>query len=178
MVFIFVLGTVHTQEKDSDFLVLKDPYLGQKPPGMKPELFVPGIITTRFHGHSAPTVSPFGDEIMAVKIKSKFLNEERTIHIHLPPEYHESGDKFPVLVLLDGEWSFEKFKPVVKSLIQERKIPEMIIAGIENISQDTRLRDFTKENIVMVQLFVLYVIFKFSLKMNVNTNCQLRIDNC
>jgi hypothetical protein len=29
-----------------DFPVLKGPYLGQKPPGMKPEVFAPGIITT------------------------------------------------------------------------------------------------------------------------------------
>jgi len=28
------------------FPVLKGPYLGQKPPGFKPELFAPGIITT------------------------------------------------------------------------------------------------------------------------------------
>jgi len=30
----------------NDFPVLKGPYLGQKPPGMTPEIFAPGIITT------------------------------------------------------------------------------------------------------------------------------------
>lgn len=39
-----------------DFPVLKGPYLGQKPPGMKPELFAPGIICTeRYEGSSAFT---------------------------------------------------------------------------------------------------------------------------
>jgi hypothetical protein len=35
--------------QQDDFPVLKGPYLGQKPPGMTPEIFAPGIIST---GHS------------------------------------------------------------------------------------------------------------------------------
>lgn len=31
--------------KNDDFPVLKGPYLGQKPPGMTPEIFAPGIIS-------------------------------------------------------------------------------------------------------------------------------------
>ncbi len=34
------------QNRDVDFSQLSGPYLGQKPPGMTPELFAPGIITT------------------------------------------------------------------------------------------------------------------------------------
>jgi Tol biopolymer transport system component len=37
--FILMLGVLHTQEKKNDFPVLKGPYLGQKPPGMTPEIF-------------------------------------------------------------------------------------------------------------------------------------------
>jgi len=33
-------------ERQDDFPLLKGPYLGQKPPGMTPELFAPGIVTT------------------------------------------------------------------------------------------------------------------------------------
>ena len=40
---IFVFISCAQQE---DFPVLKGPYLGQKPPGMTPELFAPGIITS------------------------------------------------------------------------------------------------------------------------------------
>jgi len=34
------------QESLSDFPEVKGPYLGQKPPGLKPEIFAPGIIST------------------------------------------------------------------------------------------------------------------------------------
>lgn len=54
--FIFVLLTLffsaypalaQKSKKDkSDFPILKGPYLGQKPPGIKPEIFAPGIIST------------------------------------------------------------------------------------------------------------------------------------
>jgi hypothetical protein len=35
----------------SDFPVLKGPYLGQKPPGMTPEIFAPGIMSTNADDH-------------------------------------------------------------------------------------------------------------------------------
>jgi hypothetical protein len=46
---LFAITTCKTQEvqiSETDFSHLKGPYLGQKPPGMTPELFAPGIITT------------------------------------------------------------------------------------------------------------------------------------
>jgi len=46
-----------------DFPVLKGPYLGQKPPGMKAELFAPGIITTGYNDYSA-AFSPDGKEFL------------------------------------------------------------------------------------------------------------------
>ena len=42
---------------------LEGPYLGQQLPGKIPEYFAPGIVTTRYHEHSAPSISPAGDEI-------------------------------------------------------------------------------------------------------------------
>jgi hypothetical protein len=35
----------HAQQ--SDFPHLKGPYLGQKPPGMTPEVFAPGIVSSK-----------------------------------------------------------------------------------------------------------------------------------
>jgi hypothetical protein len=49
--------------QQDDFPVLKGPYLGQKPPGMMPELFAPGIVSTGAFEHSSPTFSPDGNEI-------------------------------------------------------------------------------------------------------------------
>jgi Tol biopolymer transport system component len=39
-------------------------YLGQKPPGMAPELFAPGIISTHSYEHSAPSFSPDGSIVL------------------------------------------------------------------------------------------------------------------
>ena len=42
---------------------LKGEYCGQKKPGLNPELFVPGIISTTFMEHSPVELSPNGEEI-------------------------------------------------------------------------------------------------------------------
>lgn len=50
--YIFLVCSIsflfnHCTQKD-DFPVLKGPYLGQKPPGMTPEIFAPGVVSTGF----------------------------------------------------------------------------------------------------------------------------------
>ncbi len=47
----------------AEFSNLKGPYLGQKPPGMIPEVFAPGIVTTDLNEHGSPTFSPDLSEI-------------------------------------------------------------------------------------------------------------------
>ena len=49
--------------KQDDFTVLKDSYLGQEPPGMKPEIFAPGIISSSDFHEYCLTFSPDGKEI-------------------------------------------------------------------------------------------------------------------
>jgi len=49
-------------KQQTEFPVLKGPYLGQKPPGLTPEIFAPGIISTGM-SESAIAVSPDGKEI-------------------------------------------------------------------------------------------------------------------
>ena len=46
-IFIFLLALIFIQcTEQSDFPVLKGPYLGQQPPGITPEIFAPGIVST------------------------------------------------------------------------------------------------------------------------------------
>jgi len=47
--------------RQNDFPVLKGPYLGQKPPGITPEVFAPGIISTGFNDYCS-IFSPDGKE--------------------------------------------------------------------------------------------------------------------
>lgn len=44
--FLSILSVFSSHAQQNDFPVLKGPYLGQKPPGMTPEVFAPGIIST------------------------------------------------------------------------------------------------------------------------------------
>lgn len=58
---IIVLSCGCTRQEN--FPVLKGTYLGQKPPGNVPEIFAPGVVSTRYRSHSAPSFSPDGKEV-------------------------------------------------------------------------------------------------------------------
>ena len=51
------------------FPVLKGPFLGQKPPGMKPEIFAPGIVSTSDAVEFSCTFSPDGKEFYFTRRK-------------------------------------------------------------------------------------------------------------
>jgi ankyrin repeat protein/ketosteroid isomerase-like protein len=50
-------------KSDTRFPVLEGDYLGQKPPGNKPELFAPGIVSSIWGLHSTAVFSPDGNEV-------------------------------------------------------------------------------------------------------------------
>jgi hypothetical protein len=58
------------QEKNSP--VREGPYLGQKPPGMSPEVFAPGIISSEKGVHSSPVFSPDGQYLFYCGFKNVF----------------------------------------------------------------------------------------------------------
>jgi hypothetical protein len=61
--FIFVVILLScVQNTQNKFPVLKGPYLGQKPPGMTPEIFAPGIISTGYNERIA-AFTPDGKEL-------------------------------------------------------------------------------------------------------------------
>ncbi len=73
------------------------------------------------------------------------LNNNRSIHIFLPPSYYkETVKKYPVLYVQDGksvfdlsDWSKESLNmhTTADRLISENKIKELIIVGIDNIGE-------------------------------------------
>jgi len=62
-ILLFAAFVFNSNAQQDDFPVLKGPYLGQAPPGMTPEIFAPGIISTQYHEHSAANFSPDGKEM-------------------------------------------------------------------------------------------------------------------
>lgn len=74
LIGIFVLVCINTQKgecKQSHFPILKGPYLGQKPPGDLPELFMPGIISN-CDLHSSVYFSPDGKEVYFSKLNGSW----------------------------------------------------------------------------------------------------------
>lgn len=73
-------------------------------------------------------------------IHSPILGEERRIYIQLPEGYGRTQARYPVLVVLDGEWLFEVARANVRFFSQydamDVTIPRMIVVGIENTDRD------------------------------------------
>ena len=92
----FLIAGVISQEKE--FPVLKGPYLGQKPPGMTPEIFCPGVISSEHQEHSSLAFSPDGKEMWWSRWR-------------LPHDL----DKYPQVIMFitrdNGGWSRPKVAP-------------------------------------------------------------------
>lgn len=74
------------------------------------------------------------------KINSKILGEERTILVRVPPNY-SSGDKFPVLYMLDAHAPQNAMMVgLIEQQVWGNMMPEMIVVGIQNTN---RTRDMT-----------------------------------
>ncbi len=73
---IFLLVTTFLVMPGNDSPVLKGAYLGQDPPGMEPEIFAPGIISTG-ESEGCSAFSPDGKEF----IFNKFRDSKTFIYI-------------------------------------------------------------------------------------------------
>lgn len=58
-----ILKDAGASTEPQQFPEFKGPYLGQKPPGLVPDLFAPGIVSTNEIEHGNITISPDGNEI-------------------------------------------------------------------------------------------------------------------
>jgi len=74
-------------------------------------------------------------------IKSKILNEERTLNIYLPQKFDKTKS-YPIVYLLDGSMNedFIHVTGLVQFFNQMYSMPETIVVGIANID---RKKDFT-----------------------------------
>lgn len=74
-------------------------------------------------------------------IKSKILNEERTLNIYLPQNFDKTKS-YPIIYLLDGSMNedFIHVTGLIQFFNQMYSMPETIVVGIANVD---RKRDFT-----------------------------------
>jgi len=74
---------------------------------------------------------------------SNILKENRSYWVYLPASYHNkvfTTDKYPVMVLLDGNAHFHSAMGIVQYLSTDHKIPDMIVVGVLNTD---RTRDLS-----------------------------------
>lgn len=78
----------------------------------------------------------------AIHFSSKIMAENRTLWIHLPPDYYTTTNTYPVLYLLDGDSHFDYGARTADFLAgyDRNRVPGMIVVGVVNID---RGRDFT-----------------------------------
>ncbi len=73
-----------------------------------------------------------------VTLQSKVLDERREIVITLPESYHGSENRYPVLYILDANFSpfYEKNLFTVQFMRLWQQVPELIIVGVYNTIRD------------------------------------------
>jgi predicted alpha/beta superfamily hydrolase len=93
--------------------------------------------------HSAPQESgAIGSVTIAQRysIQSKALNETRTYLVHKPGGYDFTDERYPVIVLLDGEANIQHVSATADFLANNGRAMKMLVVGIENTD---RQRDLT-----------------------------------
>jgi len=80
-----------------------------------------------------------------LQIESKILGETRTIEVHLPDDYLETGQAYPVLVVLDGGAVF-RYCVSLLDMLAPHFFPEMIVVGLPNTDRNRDLYPPDKEH--------------------------------
>jgi len=65
-------------------------------------------------------------------LDSKILGEKRTILVATPPQMKPG---MPLLVVLDGEWTFTKVAVIIDHLVGNGRLPPMVVAGVVNTNR-------------------------------------------
>jgi predicted alpha/beta superfamily hydrolase len=86
--------------------------------------------------------NPLFSQKVTDTISSQKLNEDRQIFIGLPPSYDKNpGQKYPILLLLDGDFLFDPFQGALSYAYYWDDIPEVIIVGIIQNKNNERETD-------------------------------------
>lgn len=105
---------------------------------------------------------------------SKLLNREVDVNLLLPKEYSTSKEKFPLLILNDGQDMDQlKMKETLEKLVQENEIEKIIVAGVvagdrlqeygvaskkDYLKRGSRAKAYTK---YLVDELIPYLTFKY-----------------
>lgn len=102
MVFCCMFLALVSDAEKIPFPVLKGPYLGQKPPGMIPEIFAPGIVSTAKGWEAAVSFSPDGKEFYYSRRETLDGGENRIFFMELK----------------DGGWTKPALAPFARDVVE------------------------------------------------------------
>jgi predicted alpha/beta superfamily hydrolase len=96
-----------------------------------------GLLVLGAASAAAPQQEEGDDVVIGTyhKLHSKILNEERTLLVHLPRDYHNTAQEYPVLYMLYGDQVttyFAEAVAVLDRLGPTARIPEMLLVAITN----------------------------------------------
>jgi len=97
-------------QSPQEFPKLTGPYFGQKPPGRKPQLFAPDIVSTNRHGHSSVAFSPDGMEAFW----SAYFFPVDSGYAEGAMVYSEN---------IDGQWIIPKFPEFTRGIETDDDVP-------------------------------------------------------
>ena len=78
-----------------------------------------------------------------VEIRSKILNQARTIFVSKPEGYDDGAERYPVLYLLDGETHFPLAAGMVRFLAASDRVPKLLVVGVASGGFAQRTHDLT-----------------------------------
>ena len=132
---VISLSTVFAQENmenDPDFPVLEDRYLGQKPPGLIPELFAPGIVSTKEHLEGEVLFLPDMRELSFTRSGGKY--KEPTLFVMQYKKNRWSRKSIPST---DINQYKERFSPNVSEIKSFEPFKDIPIVGFTISSKGT-----------------------------------------
>ncbi len=103
------------------------------------------LLVVAFLGISRAAAQPPQDVVIGqqLQLHSEILGEARPIQIHLPDDYGDVQDGYPLLIALDGEDHFGYWVSVLE-MVAPYYVPQMIIVGLPNTN---RSRDLLPPNV-------------------------------
>lgn len=75
-------------------------------------------------------------------LSSGVLGEDREVRVFTPPGYDSGDEAYPVLYVLDGEFTFHFSTGIADFLDKTNRIPPLIVVGVVNVD---RTRDYTPQ---------------------------------
>jgi len=87
--FFNACNTKNQKSKDSDSSTIENPYLGQKPPGLTPEAFAPGIVSTEYYEYSG-TFTPDMKEFYFIRNGGKHKKSTFVVFQYKKEQWVES----------------------------------------------------------------------------------------